>query len=361
MKYILCALLVFNFQTVSAKVTVLSSPATNTKEISKDDYDSALKAAHKNFKGLKEGANADYIPALKKVDSELFGIALVTPDGKVYTVGNVDKEFSIQSISKVFTMAKVLEDSGEKAIVDNVGVVATGDKFNSIVAIEKSKGHKMNSFVNPGAIATTSMVKGNTPEEIWNKIIGIHNDFAGRKLSVLEDIYKSEAATNQRNQAIGKLMNAYEVIKDKPDQATDIYTRQCSIGVNAKDLAIMAATLANGGINPVTKKKVIDQKHIKGILSVMATAGLYDTTGNWLFVTGLPAKSGVGGGLIAVSPGKFGIAAFSPRLDEAGNSVRAQKAIAYITEQLKANPYDVMPKEQGRGLASEPEEKEEVK
>jgi glutaminase len=362
MKCFLSLLLVLTFQdsNVWAKENS-TAKVTAPTELTKEEINSALNSAHSKYKALTEGKNADYIPALKKVDSELFGIVLVTPDGQVYQVGNVDKEFSIQSISKVFTMAEVLQESGEKAIVDSVGVVATGDKFNSITAIEKNKGHDMNSFVNPGAIATTSMVKGSSPEVIWNKILGIHNDFAGRKLTVLEDVYKSEAATNQRNQAIGKLMNAYEIIKDKPDQATDIYTKQCSIGVNAKDLAIMAATLANGGVNPVTKKKVIDQKHIKGILAVMSTAGLYDTTGKWLFVTGLPAKSGVGGGLIAISPGKFGIAAFSPRLDEAGNSVRAQKAIADITERLKANPYDVKPMQQGRDLASEPEEKEEVK
>lgn len=318
-----------------------SSP--NSAVLSKNQVNEVLDDAYAKFKGLKEGANADYIPALKKVDSELFGIVLVTADGRVFDVGEIEKEFSIQSISKVFTLAQVLQESGEKSILDSVGVVATGDKFNSIVAIEKSKGHDMNSFVNPGAIATTSMVKGKNSDEIWKKILSMHDAFAGRSLKVLSDVYKSESDSNQRNQAIGKLMNAYGIIKEKPDQATDIYTRQCSIGVNTKDLAIMAATLANGGFNPVTKKQVLDQKHVKGILSVMSTAGLYDTTGKWLFMTGLPAKSGVGGGLIAISPGKFGVAAFSPRLDEAGNSVRAQKAIAYITEQLNANPYDVKP------------------
>lgn len=311
--------------------------------LTKNEINDALEKAYEKFKGLKDGANADYIPVLKKAYPDDFGIVLVTADGRVFDMGKVDKEFSIQSISKVFTLAQVMQESGPETIVDSVGVVATGDKFNSIVAIEKSKGHDMNAFVNPGAIATTSMVKGKTSDEVWTKILSMHNAFAGRSLKVLDDVYKSESDTNQRNQAIGKLMNAYGVIKEKPDQATDIYTRQCSIGVNAKDLAIMAATLANGGFNPVTKKQVIEQRHIKGILSVMATAGLYDTTGEWMFLTGLPAKSGVGGGLIAISPGKFGIAAFSPRLDEAGNSIRAQKAISFITDELSANPYDVKP------------------
>src|SRR6185295_12768561 len=174
--------------------------------------------------------------------------------------------------------------------------------------------------------------------------IGSYSDFAGRPLTVNQEVYKSESDTNQRNQAIGMLMFAYGLIKEKPAQATDLYTRQCSVNVNAKDLATMAATLANGGVNPVTKKKVVDAAHVPGILAVMATAGLYDDSGKWLFLTGLPAKSGVGGGIIAVSPGKFGIAAFSPPLDAAGNSVRAQKAIADISSALGGNPYAVTPK-----------------
>lgn len=338
MKFLLTTIMLLNLTFAWSRET----PQTSVM-MSKNQIEDVLDDAYEKYKTLKEGANADYIPVLKKVDSELFGIVLVTADGRVFDVGDVKKEFSIQSISKVFTMAQVMQESGEKTIVDGVGVVATGDKFNSIIAIEKSKGHDMNALVNPGAITTTSLVTGKTKDEIWKKIMGNHEAFAGRPLKVLEDVYQSEAATNQRNQAIGKLMNAYGLIKENPDQATDIYTRQCSIGVNTRDLAVMAATLANGGLNPVTKKQVLDQKHVKGVLSVMATAGLYDTTGEWLFMTGLPAKSGVGGGLIAVSPGKFGIAAFSPRLDEAGNSVRAQKAITYITEKLGANPYDVKP------------------
>lgn len=335
--------LLLSFLFISAQVSWARDVSITQAHFSDKTVNQALETAHDKFKGLKEGKNADYIPVLDKVDSELFGIALVTPDGRVFEKGDVKKEFSIQSISKVFTMSQVLSESGEKAIVDSVGVDATGDVFNSIVAVEKFKGHRMNPFVNPGAIATTSMVKGKTPEEVWNKIISMYNSFAGRDLKVLDDVYKSESETNQRNQAIGKLMNAYGLIKEKPEQATDIYTRQCSVGVTAKDLAIMAATLANGGYNPVTKRQVIDRKHVKKILAVMATAGLYDTTGEWLFMTGLPAKSGVGGGVIAISPGKFGIAAFSPRLDEAGNSVRAQKAIDYISDKLGGNPYDSVP------------------
>jgi glutaminase len=300
--------------------------------------DKTLQEAHAKFKTLQEGKNADYIPALAKVPSEYFGIGLVTADGQVSTVGDVDKLFSIQSISKVFTMAQVMQESGEDVVLNGVGVDATGQVFNSIVAVEQYRGKEMNALVNPGAIATTSQVKGKTADEVWAKILAMHSDCAGRPLEVNAEVYKSESDTNQRNQAIGMLMHAYGLIKDNPAQATDLYTRQCSINVNAKDLAMMAATLANGGKNPVTKKQVIDQKHVSKILAVMATAGLYDDSGKWLFLTGLPAKSGVGGGIIAVSPGKFGIAAFSPPLDAAGNSVRAQKAITMISEKLDGNP-----------------------
>jgi glutaminase len=304
--------------------------------------DAAVKAAYDKFKGLNEGKNADYIPALAKVPSNYFGIALATPQGALSTAGDITPTFSIQSISKVFTLALVFQESGEQLIEDSIGVDATGQVFNSIVAVEQYRGKEMNPLVNPGAIATTGLVKG-SPEEVWRKILALHSDFAGRQLSVDQEVYKSEADTNQRNRAIGALMWAYERFKSDPAVATDIYTRQCAIAVNAKDLGNMAATLANGGKNPITKKQVIDPKHVARLLAVMATAGLYDDSGKWLFHAGLPAKSGVGGGLIAVSPGKFGIGTFAPPLDAAGNSVRGQRAIIDISEALGGNPYDVKP------------------
>jgi len=307
--------------------------------LSPDDIQSAVNAAYAKYKNLQEGKNADYIPALAKVDPNLFGIAVVTVDGKTSTAGDVKTEVSIQSISKVFTMANVFQESGPVAVENNIGVDATGRVFHSIEAIEQYKGKEMNPFVNAGAIATTSMVKGANADEIWAKIIKTYNDFAGRTLTVNQEVYKSESETNQRNQAIAALMYAYGRIKDNPQQATDLYTRQCSVNVNAKDLAVMAATLANDGKNPITNKQVLKPEYVPEVLAVMATAGLYDDTGKWLFATGLPAKSGVGGGLIAVSPGKFGIAVVSPPLDPAGNSVRGQKAIADISNALHGNPY----------------------
>jgi glutaminase len=304
----------------------------------------AVDSAYNQFKTLKEGKNADYIPALAKVDPNVFGIALVTVDGKIYTAGDLKTEVSIQSISKVFTMALVMEESGPDSIPNNMGVDATGQAFNSINAIEQYKGAEMNAMVNPGAITATSMVKGATRDEIWKKILATQSDFAGRQLSVLQDVFKSESDTNQRNQAIAMLMYAYGHIKAEPLRATDIYTEQCAVGVNAKDLGIMAATLANGGKNPVTGKQVIKSSNIPEILAVMATAGLYDDSGKWLYRTGLPGKSGVGGGIIAVSPGKFGVAVVSPPLDSAGNSVRAQRAITAISNALGGNPYAIKPK-----------------
>lgn len=330
---------------VCLSLTVLTLAVPFAQAQTPAEIKSAIDAAYAKYRDLQEGKNADYIPALAKVDPKVFGIAVVTADGKVYTTGDITTEVSIQSISKVFTMAQVIQEQGPDAIAKTIGVDATGMRFNSIISVEFAKkvggGPELNPLVNPGAITATSMVKGANAEEIWSKIIGIESDCAGRQLKVLDDVYKSEAATNQRNQAIGMLMYAYEYIKDNPLQAVDLYTKQCSIGVNAKDLAMMAATLAFGGKNPVTKKQVVDAPKIPYVLAVMATAGLYDDSGKWLYRTGLPAKSGVGGGIVAVSPGKFGIAVVSPPLDEAGNSVRAQKAIADISNALGGNPYAV--------------------
>ncbi|HSQ68833.1 MAG TPA: glutaminase A [Steroidobacteraceae bacterium] len=333
--------------TAAFAVLSLAATAAVARDVSTSVGDAqisaALDAAYAQFKDLNEGANADYIPALAKVDPNIYGIALVTTDGRIHTRGDVAAEVSIQSISKVFTMARVIEERGPRAIADNMGVDATGQVFNSIVAIEQYKGAEMNAMVNPGAITATSMVPGSSRDEIWNKILGYYGDFAGRPLSVNQEVFKSESETNQRNQAIAMLMYAYGHIKDDPLRATDIYTEQCSVSVNARDLATMAATLANGGVNPVTGKVVMTSENVPEVLAVMATAGMYDDSGQWLYRTGLPAKSGVGGGIIAVSPGKFGIAVISPPLDAAGNSVKAQKTIEAISDALGGNPYAVTP------------------
>jgi glutaminase len=301
--------------------------------------DQAVQAAHQRYVGLAEGANADYIPALAQVPSSYFGIALVGADGRIHAAGDSEQPFSIQSISKVITAALVMQESGDERILETVGVDATGQVFNSITAVEQYRGREMNPLVNPGAIATVGNVQGASPDEVWNKIIGIHSAFAGRALEVNQEVYRSESDTNQRNRAISALMSAYGRFAMDPAVAVDLYTRQCSINVTARDLGVMGATLAFGGRNPVTGDRVIDARHVPGLLAIMATAGLYDDSGQWLFRTGLPAKSGVGGGIMAVSPGKFGIGTFAPPLDAAGNSVRGQRAIADIVRDLDANPY----------------------
>lgn len=328
-------------------ITLFITPAVQAAEtLQTADIHAALDAAFARYKSLKDGSNADYIPALAKVDPNIYGIALVTPNGQVFSAGDVTSEVSIQSISKVFTAALVMEQSNPGALANNMGVDATGQPFNSIVAVEQHKGAEMNPLVNAGAIAATSMVTGTSREDIWNTVLNYYGEFAGRKLSVNQDVFKSESDTNQRNQAIAQLMYTYGHIKDNPAQATDLYTEQCSVNVNVRDLAIMAATLANGGKNPVTGKQVMRAENVPELLALMATAGLYDDSGKWLYATGLPAKSGVGGGLIAVSPGKFGIAVISPPLDAAGNSVRAQKAITDISNALGGNPYSITPANQ---------------
>ena len=217
----------------------------------------ALDEAYTKFKDVKDGKNADYIKELANVDPNIFGIALVTADGEVYTKGDIDSKVSIQSVSKVFTMAKVIEEQGHQAIQDKIGVDATGEVFNSITAVERMRGKEINPLVNPGAIASTSLVNGADSAAKWKSIVQVQSDFAGRQLSLNMPVYISEAGDNLRNQAIAHLLFAYGRMYFDPVQATDIYTKQCALNVNAKDLATMAATLANGGVNPVTKKKVV--------------------------------------------------------------------------------------------------------
>jgi len=311
---------------------------TKDGQHSPEEIKKSLKEAYDKFKHLKEGKNADYIPFLAKVDPDLYGIAIVTVDGKVYETGDTKYEFGIESISKVFTLALALQENGTKVIKDSIGVNATGLPFNSVTAIELEGQRPSNPLVNAGAMATTSIIKPkNNEQEKWKKIQNYFNKFAGREIKVIDELYKSEAETNQHNKGIAILLQSYNHMYDDPMIALDVYTKQCSFGTNAKDLAVMAATLANDGTNPVTKEKLVDAHYVPEILSVMSTAGLYENTGEWMYTVGLPAKSGVGGGIIAVVPGVMGIAVFAPPLDKAGNSVKAQKTIEYLADNLKLN------------------------
>jgi glutaminase len=329
----------FALAAAATQVTIPAFAAPAAKGgMSAGAIDAAVNQAFNRYRTLNDGANADYIPALAKVPSKFFGVSLVTGDGKVHEAGDTTEVFSIQSISKVFNAAIVMEQSGTDFFLTNVGVDATGKVFNSIEAIEQYRGKEMNPLVNAGAIATVGNIIGRSAEEVWDTIITFYSDMAGRALEVNQEVYKSEADTNQRNQAIGKLMSAYGLFPMDPGVATDLYTKACSVNVSSHDLGNMAATLAFGGRNPVTGKQVMNRKNVPGLLAVMATAGLYDDSGKWLFNTGLPGKSGVGGGLIAVAPGKFGIGTFSTKLDAAGNSIRGQRAITDINNTLGTNP-----------------------
>ena len=294
----------------------------------------AVNEAYAKFKGDTSGKNADYIPELARVDSKLFGIAVVSTDNQVVTVGDVDYAFSIQSIGKVFTLALALEELGADKVFEKVGSEPTGRPFNSVDAVVDMKTHTGNPMVNAGAIATTSLISAANADARWNKILAFYSKAAGEKLSIIQKVYESEAATNAGNKALAALLVKYDRIYSDPVQAVDVYTKYCSVGVTAKQLAVMGATLANGGVNPATGEQVVKAENIPEILSAMTMAGLYDGSGGWAWHVGVPAKSGVGGGILAVVPGKGAIVAFAPPLDEAGNSVKAQKSIAYVADKL---------------------------
>ncbi len=303
------------------------------------EVQSAVDEAYAKFKANNDGKNADYIPELAKVDSKLFGIAVITTDGKMITAGDVNTPFSIQSISKVFSLALAMNELGPEKVFDKIGSEPTGRPFNSVSAVVDMPTHTGNPLVNAGAIATVSLIPSPSAGAKWSKILDFYSKAAGDKLTVLDEVYKSEAATNAGNKALAALLLKYDRIYADTLESVDVYTKQCSVGVTAKQLAMMAATLANNGTNPVTGEAVIKRENVPEILSAMTMAGLYDGSGGWAWHVGLPAKSGVGGGIIAVVPGKGAIAVFAPPLDVAGNSVKAQLSIDYIAEKLGINLY----------------------
>ncbi|AQA17740.1 glutaminase [Halioglobus japonicus] len=307
--------------------------------ITPEQYQKVVDEAYAKFKGVKDGANADYIPILAKVPSDMFGIALVTRDGKVYAAGEQQYEFSIQSVSKPFTASLIMAEQGPAAIRKKIGVEPTGLPFNSKMALELYPARSVNPLVNAGAIAAVSMVEADSEEDRWNKVYNNIQAFAARDLQVLEEVYESEMSEVWGNRAIANLLYNYGRLYADPEESLRVYTRQCSIGINTRDLGIMGATLANEGVNPITNKKLLDKEDVPELLAIMATAGFYDESGEWMYRSGLPAKTGVGGGIVAVVPGKFAIATFSPPLNEAGNSVRGLKAINHIAGELGVGLY----------------------
>jgi len=323
---------------VSAPLSALgqkASPVAPTKA----QVEAVVREAYEKFRSDTSGKNADYIPFLAQVDSKMFGVAVVSTDNQVFSIGETNYAFSIQSISKVYTLALAMEELGADRVFERIGSEPTGRAFNSVQAVVEMQTHTANPLVNAGAIATTSLISGKDANDKWNKILNFYSRAAGEKLTLIDEVYKSEAATNAGNKALSMLLAKFERIYADPFESVDIYTKQCSVGVNVIQLARMGATLANNGRNPVTGEQIIKPENVPYILSAMTMAGLYDGSGGWAWKVGLPAKSGVGGGIVAVVPGKGAIAVFSPRLDDAGNSVKAQRVIEYVANKLDFNVF----------------------
>lgn len=321
--------------TMSAMVQARDTAAIKAMELQQ-----AVDEAHKKYKDLKEGKNADYIPILATVPSELFGVVIVTKDGKVFEAGDTEYVFAIESTSKPFNLAMVMQESGPEAVMEKIGVEPTGMPFNSKLALELLKARSVNPLVNAGAIAQVSMVKADSEDQRWDKVLGNLSDFAGEELKLMDEVFTSEYESSWSNRAIANLLYNYGRLYSEPEEAMRVYTKLCSVGVTTRDLGFMGATLANGGVNPKTGKRLLDAEHVPEMLAVMLTAGFYDESGEWSYTAGLPAKTGVGGGIVAVVPGEMAIAAFSPRLNEAGNSIRATKAINYIADKFKLSIFD---------------------
>ena len=293
--------------------------------------------AHSRFKDHDEGQNASHYPALASVPRHLFGLCLMATNNQEFVAGDVDHAFTIMSVAKPFTLALVYQVMGAEEVRQKVGLNATGLPFNSVKAIELHPDRKTNPMVNPGALATVSLVPGRTAEDKWRFIREGLSRFAGRELTLNEEVYASASSSNFRNRGIAHILYDYKRVYFDPEETTDIYTRQSCLDVTARDLAVMAATLADGGVNPRTGERVIDAAHCQHVLAVMIISGMYNASGEWLFDVGLPAKSGVGGGIITIAPGKGGLCTFSPPLDASGNSIRGRLSTRFLSERLGLN------------------------
>lgn len=309
-------------------------------KISKQELQTLVHEAYERYKNDTGGKNADYIPYLARINSNLFGISVCMPDGEMISVGDSNYMFGIESVSKVMTAILVLKQYGAETLMHMIGADATGMPFNSIMAILLEKNHPSTPLVNAGAISAVSMVQpvGNS-EQKWQAIIENIEELCGGRCKVIDELYRSESVSNHNNRAIAWLLKSYNRIYDDPTMSLDLYTRQCSLGINTRQLAVCGATIANNGVNPVTGKRVFNSAHAPRVVALLSAVGFYEHTGDWMFTSGLPAKSGVGGGIMGVLPGAFGIAAFAPPLDASGNSVKAQKALLYIMNRLGVGVY----------------------
>ena len=290
--------------------------------------------AYERFRLHSDGANSQVYPALARVPAELFGVCVAATNGEVYGVGDVDAGFTIMSVAKPFVFALVCESAGVEDVRERIGVNATGLPFNSVAAVEQSPDGRTNPMVNSGAIATTSLIPGRTPEKRWELLRDALSRFAGRELALDDEVFESASRTNHRNREIARALDGRGRIEGGADAAVELYTRQSCVRVTARDLAVMGATLADGGVNPVTRERVVSAETCRCTLAVMTTAGLYETSGDWLYGIGLPGKSGIGGGIVTVAPGKGGLGTFAPPLDAAGNSVRGQLAARFLSRRL---------------------------
>jgi glutaminase len=318
-----------DLQSLASSIRAVTSPLRNY-----------LNDLHEKYQLLSDGAVADYIPELAQAKPEWFGICVVTTDGQVFEVGDCDKLFTIQSISKAFVFGLALEDHGREYVNSKVSVEPTGEAFNAIV-LDEATNRPFNPMVNAGAIATADLIKGKNGTERLKRLLEMFKRYTGRDHDVSVPVFLSEKATGYRNRAMAYLMLNFDMVSDKIDDTLDLYFQQCSILVNAKDLAMLAATLANGGINPVTKERAIDEHYVQDVISVMLTCGMYDASGEWCYRIGMPAKSGVGGGITAVVPGKLGIGIFSPPLDAKGNSVRGIKVCEDLSRDFGLHLFNV--------------------
>jgi glutaminase len=290
--------------------------------------------AYTRFRANTAGAVSEVYPTLARTPADLFGLSVVGTNGAVHAVGDWNVPFTIMSVSKPFVFALVCDVMGPEAARAHIGVSATGLPFNALAAIERGPDGRTNPMVNPGAIAAASLVPGATLEARWRFLSDGLSRFAGRALALDEEVLACALASNARNRAIVQLLHSHGRIAGNPTEALELYTRQCSLNVTAKDLAVMGATLADGGVNPLTKARVVDPESGKRALAVMATAGLYETSGDWLYDVGLPGKSGIAGGIVAAAPGKGALGAFAPRLDATGNSVKGQLAARFLSQEL---------------------------
>ncbi len=310
-------------------------------ELTKKQLTEIVAEAYAYAAKITDGKNAEYIPYLADVPSDLFGITLCLTDGTIISVGDTAYLFGIESVSKIPTTILVLIQHGPDALLQKIGADATGLPFNSIMAMLLENSLPSTPLVNAGAISACSMIepKGDK-EKKWEAIVHLIEDLCNSKVEVIEPLFESEMATNWHNQAMTALLKASDRIYDDPKTSLELYTKQCSLGISCEDLAVMGATIANKGINPISKKVVFAPELSTKIIALMASVGFYEDTGQWIYTAGIPAKSGVGGGIMGVLPGKFGIAAFSPLLDKAGNSVKAQAAIRYLMERLNLHIFD---------------------